>query len=581
MEVRTYSGIFQSIDPCSSYRTEVPMYKKLSLTLSTLLITLILLGSLTSTGLASSGGVTARVSVASDGSQGNNTSGGPAISADGRYIGFSSASSNLVPGDTSSNFDVFVYDRNTGQTDWISAPESGSPQALSSSATPSFSADGRFVAFQSYASNLVAGDTNNSSDVFVRDRLTGQTERVSVASDGTQANGNSFPGGSAISADGRYVVFHSLASNLVPGDTNRSYDVFLRDRQTGQTQLVSMSTDGIQGNSGGGLAAISANGRVVAFESFSTNLGSSDTNGQMDVYARDLQSGETELISVASDGTQANSEETGLPSISADGRFVSFYSTSDNLVNGDTNIGYDIFVRDRLTGETTRVSVASDGSQDNRSSDASSSISGDGRFVTFVSWGNLVPEDTNGIADIFVHDRQTGQTQRVSVASDGTQTNADSYTPVISSDGSSVAFDSQASNLVYGDTNNKSDVFVHDLLSPYDFNGFFQPVDNSPIVNLARAGSAIPVKFSLNGDQGLNILATGYPKSQMIACDATATVDGIEETIAAGSSSLSYDASADTYTYVWKTEPGWANTCRQLVVKFVDGTYHRANFKFK
>jgi hypothetical protein len=180
-----------------------------------------------------------------------------------------------------------------------------------------------------------------------------------------------------------------------------------------------------------------------------------------------------------------------------------------------------------------------------------------------------------------VHDRQTGQTERVSIASDGTQANADSYIPVISADGSSVAFYSEASNLVVGDTNNQPDVFVHDLVAPYNFNGFFQPVDNLPVFNLAKAGSAILVKFSLNGNQGINILTTGYPKSQMIPCDGTATVDGIEETITAGSSGLSYDASTDTYTYAWKTEPGWANTCRQLVLKFTDGTYHRANFKFK
>jgi Tol biopolymer transport system component len=116
---------------------------------------------------------------------------------------------------------------------------------------------------------------------------------------------------------------------------------------------------------------------------------------------------------------------------------------------------------------------------------------------------------------------------------------------------------------------------------PYNFSGFFQPVDNLPVVNSVKAGQAVPIKFSLGGDQGLNIFEPGYPRSQQIVCESNATVDGIEQTVTAGSSSLSYDLSTDTYTYVWKTEKSWANTCRQLVVKLNDSTFHRANFKFK
>jgi hypothetical protein len=136
-------------------------------------------------------------------------------------------------------------------------------------------------------------------------------------------------------------------------------------------------------------------------------------------------------------------------------------------------------------------------------------------------------------------------------------------------------------NACLGDNSGTLTVKIFEVTNNYNFSGFFQPVDNLPTLNLVKAGQAIPVKFSLNGDQGLNIFAAGYPRSQNIQCDSTAVVDGIEETVTAGSSSLSYNPSTDTYTYVWKTDKAWANTCRQLVLKLNDSTYHQANFKFK
>jgi Tol biopolymer transport system component len=331
-------------------------------------------------------------------------------------------------------------------------------QGNSHSGSPSISADGRYVAFASYASNLVPGDTNGVMDVFVHDRLTGQTTRVSVASDGTQGNGESrYP---SISADGRYVAFMSYASNLVPGDTNGKADVFVHDRLTGQTTRVSVASDGTQGNGDSwGWPSISADGRYVAFESSASNLVPGDTNGRADIFVHDRLTGQTTRVSVASDGTQGNNSSVW-PSISADGRYVAFMSYASNLVPGDTNGALDIFVHDRLTGQTTRVSVASDGTQGNGYS-WDSSISADGRYVAFESWAsNLVPGDTNGKQDIFVHDRLTGQTTRVSVASDGTEGNNNSGWPSISADGRYVAFHSDASNLVPGDTNGRADVFV-------------------------------------------------------------------------------------------------------------------------
>ena len=345
-----------------------------------------------------------------------------------------------------------------GETTRVSVASDGT-QANDWSIQPAISVDGRYVAFASDASNLVAGDTNNKRDIFVHDRLTGATTRVSVDSDGAQANNSSFEPG--ISADGRYVAFASDASNLVAGDTNNVRDVFVHDRVTGETTRVSVASDGMQANRASELAAISADGGYVAFHSDASNLVAGDTNNVRDVFVHNRVTGETTRVSVASDGTQANSSSI-LPQVSADGRYVTFTSFANNLVAGDSNRAWDVFVHDRVTGETTRVSVASDGMQANGFS-GFSKLSADGRYVVFLSVAsNLVAGDTNNFSDIFMHDRVTGETTRVSVASDGTQANAGSAEPAISADGRYVAFPSYASNLVAGDTNGEADIFVHD-----------------------------------------------------------------------------------------------------------------------
>ena len=403
-------------------------------------------------------GTTARVSVASDGTEGNDWSHNPSISADGRFVAFHSAAINLVSDDTNSYWDIFVHDGQTGETTRVSVASDGI-QGDSSSAYPTISADGRYVAFDSYADNLVSGDTNSTGDVFVHDRQTGQTMIVSIASDGSQ--GNSSSEFSSISADGRYVSFHTDADNLVSGDTNDSDDVFVHDRQTGTTTRISVASDGGQGDHSSWSASISGNGFFVAFVSDATNLVNGDTNGESDIFVHDRQTGETTLVSVASDGIQEN-RSSRYPSISVDGRYLAFDSEADNLVSGDTNSALDVFVHDRLTGETTRVSVASDGTQGNSSS-SYPSISADGRFVAFESWAdNLVNGDTNGTGDVFVHDRLTGLTERVSFTSGGIQVNFNSWSPSITSNGGSVAFASYAPNLVPNDTNNVTDIFVHE-----------------------------------------------------------------------------------------------------------------------
>ena len=272
-----------------------------------------------------------RVSVSTDGTQGNSSSYSPSISSDGRYVAFYSNATNLAPGATNGNWDVFVHDRQTGTTELVSVATDGT-KGSGTDPLCSISADGRYVAFYSDATNLVPGDTNLSSDIFVRDRQTGITERVNVATDGTQ--GNSQSGYPSISADGRYVAFQSEATNLAPGDTNGTWDVFVHDRQIGTTELVSVATDRTEGDERSEQPSISGDGRFVAFLSF--------TNSDYDVFVLDRQTGIIERV--ATTGGLVSSAKDPHPSISADGRYVAFGSGATNLVPGDTNGQPDVFV---------------------------------------------------------------------------------------------------------------------------------------------------------------------------------------------------------------------------------------------
>ena len=410
-------------------------------------------------------GNTTRVSVASSGAQGDGSSYAPNLSADGTRVAFDSDASTLVAGDTNESADVFVRDLTMGTTVRASVA-SGGAQSDNDSYAPSLSADGTKVAFYSFARNLVASDTNNRPDVFVRDLTTGTTTRVSVASDGTQGNSTSYF--ASLSADGTKVAFQSFASTLVAGDANAKSDVFVRNLSTGNTAIVSVATSpaGAQANGGSTTSqfSFSADGTEVAFTSLASNLVAGDTNGAYDVFVRDLTTGTTTRVSVASDGTQGTGGNSYTPSLSADGTKVAFSSSANNLVAGDSNGVADVFVRDLTTGTTTRVSVASDGTQGTGGNSFNPSLSADGTKVAFYSDAtNLVAGDTNGARDVFVRDLTADTTVRVSVASGGTQGNGNAANPSLSADGTKVAFASDASNLVAGDSNGQSDIFVRDL----------------------------------------------------------------------------------------------------------------------
>lgn len=337
-------------------------------------------------------------------------------------------------------------------------------EANSFSGRAFISGDGRIVTFESSASNLVPNDNAGRQDMFLHDRATGQTTRISVGFDGREADGNSK--GSKISADGRYVAFESEASNLVPGDTNGFNDLFLYDRQFGTVQRVSLDSTGGQTKSASSYAYLNAAGNLLTFFSFA-GLTPDDTDPTTsappaDIYLRDLTTGEMSLISVGSQGK--GNRSSYCPSISDDGRFIAYQSDATNLVPDDTNGVGDIFVYDRANRTTVRVSVDNNGRQGlGYSSDAK--ISGNGQFVAITTFAALVPEDTNGVEDLYVYDLVNRRIERVSVSSDGTQGNKRSYDARISRDGRYVAFDSDASNLVQGDTNGVTDIFVHDRVT--------------------------------------------------------------------------------------------------------------------
>jgi len=251
----------------------------------------------------------------------------------------------------------------------------------------SISADGRFVAFTSAATNLVPGDTNGTSDIFVRDTVLDTIERASVGPTGTQGSTSYAP---AISADGRYVAFTSTGAGLIPGDTFTGTSLYMHDRQTGDNSRLSVSSDGANGGLESQVPSFSGDARYVAYSSRASNLVPSDTNGTWDVFVRDRVEATTTRVSVADDtGAQGNGSSEN-PMISGNGRFVVFMSRASNLVAGDTNNATDVFVHDRETGETSRVSVKSGGAQGGLNQGSSGrAISFTGRYVAFASSANL------------------------------------------------------------------------------------------------------------------------------------------------------------------------------------------------
>ena len=399
-----------------------------------------------------------RVSKDKDGVQGNGPSSAVVISESGRFIAFISKASNLTHHPPNGYGQVFVRDRQMGTVELISVNASGK-LANSDCTDPGISADGTVVSFATQATNLAANDENSKVDVYVRDRDVPTTELVSVGDAEQLSNDNAWV--PSLSADGQVVAWVSGATNLTANDSDTSYDVFVRDRGAGTTVLASVDSAENKEAKGSWAPSLSADGSLVVFESFA-ELTSSDNNGYQDIFLRDLDAGQTFLVSVSSGEVQANDFSSGAQ-ISADGTAVAFSSYAAQLVSGDNNGAQDLFVRDLVAGTTERVSISSTGVEtDANSSIFDSSISGNGLYVAFTSNGEtLVGGDNNGLYDIFVRDRLTDETFRVNLDRNGAQTRFDSSDHAsISGDGRWVAFVSYDQNLVPGDDNNVSDVFV-------------------------------------------------------------------------------------------------------------------------
>lgn len=388
------------------------------------------------------------------------------ISTDGQVVLFQSHASNYVANDSNGLSDVFVFDAGSASVELVSVNALGETGSSSSQYTR-ISGAGRYVVFGSGADDLVSPDVNSSWDVFVRDRVGLTLERISESSAGVADSGTSDR--PCISASGGIIGFMSAADELVAGDINRVQDVFLHDPGTGETVLGSFASSGgpypvVTGNRESSLASISDDGRFVAFRSASTNFLPITPGFFPLIYRLDLETGDYALVNVTlGGGPDESNSQNRAPSIDRQGKRIAFSSPSSELVASDGNGVEDVFVRDMNLGMTRRVSVDSTGAE---ASDRSTSpaISADGRVVAFLSRAeDLVAGDTNGHTDVFVHDLNSGETSRVSISSAGGQASWASEEPDISATGRYVTFHSSASDLVTPDANPHEDVFHHDL----------------------------------------------------------------------------------------------------------------------
>ena len=397
-------------------------------------------------------------------SPGNNNSATPKVSADGRFVAYSSRATDLVPDDTNNQDDIFVFDSVTKAIERVSVSSAGA-QGNFASVNPSISADGRYVAFESEATNLVPGDGNGQTDrsagvdVFVHDRTTHTTERVSLTETGSQVNQASRR--PSISGDGRYVAFQSGGNNLIAGFRSGQVNVYVRDRVANTLVGASVPYSVIPSNRSSLNPVLSEDGNYVAFE-FTASLNDGNRSfSYRDIYLFNRVTLAVERLTGTKVGLEADRTDSRLPSISGDGRYVAFQSTAEDLDFFDVNGKADVFVYDRITGLTRRVSASPTGVEELFQDSINATISGDGRYVAFQSRiANFVTPDINGSIDVFVKDMVTGEFSLKSSTPAGVQGDGDSTFPSLSADGRSVAFISSANNLAAGKTSFNADVFL-------------------------------------------------------------------------------------------------------------------------
>ncbi len=503
------------------------------LTMLTLLGLLVVVGSLQARQYAT----VQRLSVTTQGLQAD---GGqrPAISGNGRYVSFWSDSALLVGGDTNNTADIFVRDRSINELSRVSvaAASIGGAQANAISYVETDVSDNGIVVFASDASNLITAglDTNNATDIFAFDMVSREVARISVADGNVQVNGRSR--NPVVSTNGLLIAYRSAATNVVPNDNNGHVDIFVFDRGVQKVSRVNIASDGSQSNLEDGIDVpvgldINATGTIVVFESKGSNLVPGDNNGVSDIFIRDRVANQTHRVSVASGGGQANGASTA-PSISDNGRYIAFASAASNLVAGDSNGATDIFLHDRQTNTTTRVSVVTGGGQANGAS-TTPSISGNGRYISFWSSAtNLASGDSNGVGDIFVHDRKTGITTRASIAGNGDQGNGVSAEfSSLSKKGEYLVFASAASNLVQNDSNNKSDIFLATAAADSPTDLVATALAGSKQIQLTwkdRASDETKYQVERSGDGGATweFVTKNLPPNTEAFIDTTITVCG-------------------------------------------------------
>jgi hemolysin type calcium-binding protein/WD40 repeat protein len=427
-----------------------------------LIVLLSLVGTTTAT--ATPGDVTL-ASTNDAGVKGNAGSGGSSISADGTKVAFPSAATNLDPAETDGIIDVYVKDLVTGEITLASSSDTGIKGNGNSMGFVfpfgvSLSGDGTKVAFESTATNLDPADTDPTRDIYVKDLLTGNITLASTSDAGIKANAQTI--GASLSADGTKVAFQSQATNLDPADADSFIDVFVKDLSSGDLTLVSTSDQGRKGKGDSTTPSLTADGTKVAFQSFAKNLDPADVDGARDIYVKDLSSGNISLASTTDAGVKGNAQSLSA-SVSTNGTRVAFLSEATNLDPADTDASLDIYVKDLSTGDIQLDSTSDTGLKANASS-SGLSLSADGTKVGFESSAtNLDPADTSGFTSIFVKDLSTGDITLGSASEEGVSADTNANGPSLSADGGRVAFGTGATNLDPSDTSGDGDVYVKEL----------------------------------------------------------------------------------------------------------------------
>lgn len=474
---------------------------------------------------------TTRESVSSTGVPAVGTVQSGSLSANGRYVVFSSTATNLLG---VAGMHVYRHDRTTGATALVTVAKTGTPSAAGGFAA-SVSADGRFVAFASPGSDFVDGDTNGLIDIFLRDMNSGTTAMVSATQTGAPADlgalVNNVAGKREISDDGRYVAFTSTSTNLVPTSNNGKSQVYVKDLATGLVTRASVDGSNAAGNDTSSAPALSGNGRVVAFQSLAANFSPLSTSHTTQLFVRDLDAGSTTLDSVSSAGAPVLAWPASAPALSFDGHYLVF-ETRAQLESRDRDAGtFDVYLRDRALHTTVLASVSSNAvaGADSRAP----SISANGRWVGFQSLDNLlVSGDANGMMDVFLYDRSTDAVTLVSVNDAGQQANAPSTSASVSSDGRLVVLQSTASNFVTSPSSTGAQLYVRDMRT-----------NEAPVVTLGP---------DANLDEGVALSRVASFSDQDASTSWTATVDYGDGT---GSAALALAANK-TFTLGHLFEPG-------------------------